>query len=662
MFSLKEDLQLLDAIKFRGKKSASQVFRALAGVMNRSVEALKTRHKVYLKVLTEIDKLQMYNKSKDVDSTKYCAVIQFDSIEGKKRLKDFVYNDTAGPGDESDIQDGVNANAVRRKNSRSRSRKRAAVAALKKSKKVEEEKKLEGNDEIKGVEVNPEVVEKEKKSIEEKNNDQKMAVEAQGEEREMVEEEPPAEEVAAPIKEKEPVVEIPLEENLQTVVQEQLKKENQENVDSQMAVEGAQDHLQAPLQDESPKKSQPPIGLDDLINSPLSQKKTKVTVVHKLNQSPLKVVFNPFKALSPEPKEPEPKYVEEDEEVAKALQEMKRNQELDDRTVTKTSQNPPKRKLDVDAFFKQRRIEQEEEEDGGMLERMIQSREQQALLENQEFEEEDQEDEQEEDEEEAESQEERQEGDLSPQDVHQDDTLDLDDICGSTSEKKPKKKSSMFSNLCSKNSDLEESSGNKEADSDGGIDREVEDIPNQPHTLQTHRQKVLKQKMNSDKVPEPSFAFFADSKPQGNLSGGNQQRARKAILPEGSRANIKSTPGFESVLDEEEFILQKKPTKRTRGNFNEDMKQMELKESRVDQIAAQIKSLTQGGQNEEELILASEVLYLTLKEMAIMFEVDLDTVIRGLRKQGGSESPLDLNLAKLKMKLCHDLIGRKINC
>lgn len=97
MFSLKEDLQILDAVKFRGSKSARQVFRDLVVVMNRSDEAIKTRYKAYLKNLSELDKLTMLNRAKVIDSSFHCVLIHKDPVDGKKKIKQIVENLNAGP-------------------------------------------------------------------------------------------------------------------------------------------------------------------------------------------------------------------------------------------------------------------------------------------------------------------------------------------------------------------------------------------------------------------------------------------------------------------------------------------------------------------------------------------------------------------------------------
>jgi hypothetical protein len=56
MFSLREDLQIMNFITNKGEKSERQIFRELVIEMNRSDEALKTRYKSYLKPLNEVDK------------------------------------------------------------------------------------------------------------------------------------------------------------------------------------------------------------------------------------------------------------------------------------------------------------------------------------------------------------------------------------------------------------------------------------------------------------------------------------------------------------------------------------------------------------------------------------------------------------------------------
>lgn len=97
MFSLKEDILILNSIISKGEKSERQVFRDLVIQMNRSDEALKTRYKSYLKPLNEVDKMLMRNKAKELNPLIHCAIIQTDKETKKRILRGIVKNETAGP-------------------------------------------------------------------------------------------------------------------------------------------------------------------------------------------------------------------------------------------------------------------------------------------------------------------------------------------------------------------------------------------------------------------------------------------------------------------------------------------------------------------------------------------------------------------------------------
>jgi hypothetical protein len=97
MFSLAEDILIMDSIRRKGEKSERQVFRDLVVGMNRSDEALKTRYKSYLKPLNEVDKLLMRNKARELDPLVHCAIIQTDKATKIRKLKEIVKNLSAGP-------------------------------------------------------------------------------------------------------------------------------------------------------------------------------------------------------------------------------------------------------------------------------------------------------------------------------------------------------------------------------------------------------------------------------------------------------------------------------------------------------------------------------------------------------------------------------------
>lgn len=75
MFSLSEDIKIMNCIRTKGTKSERQVFRDLVVEMNRSDEALKTRYKSYLKPLNQVDKMLMRNKAKELNPVNHCAII-----------------------------------------------------------------------------------------------------------------------------------------------------------------------------------------------------------------------------------------------------------------------------------------------------------------------------------------------------------------------------------------------------------------------------------------------------------------------------------------------------------------------------------------------------------------------------------------------------------
>ena len=97
MFSLREDITLLDRIGMKGDKSDRQIYRELVIEMNRSDEALKTRYKSYLKPLSEVDKAQIRNSVKECNPDIHCAIIIKDKDSKIRSLKDIVKNEYAGP-------------------------------------------------------------------------------------------------------------------------------------------------------------------------------------------------------------------------------------------------------------------------------------------------------------------------------------------------------------------------------------------------------------------------------------------------------------------------------------------------------------------------------------------------------------------------------------
>ena len=97
MFSLREDIILLDRIGMKGEKSYRQIYRELVIEMNRSDEALKTRYKSYLKPLSEIDKAQIRNSVKELNPDIHCAIIVKDKDSKVRSLKEIVKNEYAGP-------------------------------------------------------------------------------------------------------------------------------------------------------------------------------------------------------------------------------------------------------------------------------------------------------------------------------------------------------------------------------------------------------------------------------------------------------------------------------------------------------------------------------------------------------------------------------------
>lgn len=97
MFSLREDIILLDKIGMKGEKSDRQIYRELVIEMNRSDEALKTRYKSYLKPLSELDKAQIRNCVKDFNPDIHCAIILKEKDTKVRTLKEIVKNEYAGP-------------------------------------------------------------------------------------------------------------------------------------------------------------------------------------------------------------------------------------------------------------------------------------------------------------------------------------------------------------------------------------------------------------------------------------------------------------------------------------------------------------------------------------------------------------------------------------
>lgn len=70
-------------------------------------------------------------------------------------------------------------------------------------------------------------------------------------------------------------------------------------------------------------------------------------------------------------------------------------------------------------------------------------------------------------------------------------------------------------------------------------------------------------------------------------------------------------------------------------------------------IAARFRTMMEG-RNENDKKTSAELLYLFIKELSLYFDNDVKEVIKKVNR--GSR----LNLENLKMKLCHEYIGKRI--